>query len=376
MFLFQWGLKLIQAMKYIFLYKSMFNGYNFSQAHFIRGVAEQLIGLGHDVDVFVPESPTEFMASEELASDDRNAFSLQIRTYNLLHLKDSGLLDDADLVIVHHENKSELFDEVFALRKNRRFKVFIHDSSSNHFDLKDSKNRNYAELADGVLVGAGYLISQYLAHTEQKHVFLWPNAVDSKVFFPSHETVPDMDFITLSNWNNGKKGEELMNYFINPAKKLNRLSTVVGVDYPAELVKRNTHVDFKGFVPNIFVPKFMYRHKVFVHLPSKSPYDISHKPSPGIFEAMACGIPVISAPWDDSDCLFEEGIDYVLAKDEREMEKKLKELVLDRQKALEIARNAMRAINRKHTCRHRVKDLLEFCKQRGVSVKGNNQEAA
>jgi spore maturation protein CgeB len=36
-------------------------------------------------------------------------------------------------------------------------------------------------------------------------------------------------------------------------------------------------------------------------------------PTIRVFEALACGIPLVSAPWDDSEHLFRPGEDFLVA---------------------------------------------------------------
>ena len=57
-----------------------------------------------------------------------------------------------------------------------------------------------------------------------------------------------------------------------------------------------------------------------VHIPRR-PYTrmLPGIPTIRIFEALACGIPLVSAPWDDCEGLFTPGDDFLLARDGTEM---------------------------------------------------------
>ena len=78
------------------------------------------------------------------------------------------------------------------------------------------------------------------------------------------------------------------------------------------------------------------------------------------FEAMACGIPMVSAPWDDSEALFRPGRDYLVAQDGGEMKRHLRDLLADPGMAREIARSGRETILDRHTCAHRVDELLSI----------------
>ena len=53
-----------------------------------------------------------------------------------------------------------------------------------------------------------------------------------------------------------------------------------------------------------------------VHVPRR-PYArmLPGIPTIRMFEALACGVPLVSAPWDDREHLFTPGEDYLVARD-------------------------------------------------------------
>jgi spore maturation protein CgeB len=77
-----------------------------------------------------------------------------------------------------------------------------------------------------------------------------------------------------------------------------------------------------------------------------------------MFEALACGIPLVSAPWEDVEGLFRPGDDYLVARDGRDMERRLGELLHDPAAAREMAARGRDTILARHTCGHRVDELM------------------
>ena len=75
---------------------------------------------------------------------------------------------------------------------------------------------------------------------------------------------------------------------------------------------------------------------------------------------MACGIPLVSAPWTDSEGLFTAGRDYLLARDGREMTEHLGHLLAQPERAQALAQAGRQRIEEAHTCGHRVDELLEL----------------
>jgi spore maturation protein CgeB len=78
-----------------------------------------------------------------------------------------------------------------------------------------------------------------------------------------------------------------------------------------------------------------------------------------MFEAMACGIPIVSAPWQDSEELFAPGT-YLRVRDGEQMKAALHLLLSDTELAAATANAAYRDIIKHHTCRHRAMELLHI----------------
>jgi spore maturation protein CgeB len=98
---------------------------------------------------------------------------------------------------------------------------------------------------------------------------------------------------------------------------------------------------------------------VTVHVPRR-PYAAALRgiPTIRVFEALACGIPLISAPWNDSEGLFDPGADFLTASNGGEMERKLRAVLNEPALAEALADHGHRTILSRHSCAHRVDELL------------------
>jgi spore maturation protein CgeB len=117
---------------------------------------------------------------------------------------------------------------------------------------------------------------------------------------------------------------------------------------------------------------------VTVHVPRR-PYVEALPGIPTIrpFEALACGIPLVSAPWDDAEGLFRPGRDFLVARDGGEMRRHLRDLLEDPALAAEIARSGRETVLDRHTCAHRVDELLAIGRELGAAARtGAALEAA
>ena len=118
-------------------------------------------------------------------------------------------------------------------------------------------------------------------------------------------------------------------------------------------------IEYGGWLPNYRVPEIFSRSRFTVHIP-RGPY-VSQLPGiPTIrpFEALACGIPLLSAPWPDDEGLFFPGKDFLVAADRGEMIAQLEELRRSHTLAEELRRHGLETIRKRHTCEHRVNELL------------------
>ena len=76
------------------------------------------------------------------------------------------------------------------------------------------------------------------------------------------------------------------------------------------------------------------------------------------FEALACGIPLVSAPWNDAEGLFTPGKDFLVARDGAEMRAHLRAILTDPDLAARLSEHGRKTILARHTCTHRVDELL------------------
>jgi spore maturation protein CgeB len=99
------------------------------------------------------------------------------------------------------------------------------------------------------------------------------------------------------------------------------------------------------------------RAKLTLHIPRQQ-YNsaMSGIPTIRVFEALACGIPLISAPWQDSEHLFRGG-DFCVVENAAEMASKIRALLEDRDRAREQARCGLETVLARHTCDDRAKEL-------------------
>jgi spore maturation protein CgeB len=174
------------------------------------------------------------------------------------------------------------------------------------------------------------------------------------------------DLVWIGNWGDDERTSELQEFLIEPVRDLGLRARIHGVRYPGEAVRslRHSAIEYAGWVPNFDVPRIFSQYRLTVHVPRR-PYAQALRgvPTIRVFEALACAVPLISAPWDDRENLFAPGADFLFASSGYEMRAALRTLLNDADAAAEIGAHGRATIEARHTCGHRVDELLAIAKE-------------
>jgi spore maturation protein CgeB len=84
---------------------------------------------------------------------------------------------------------------------------------------------------------------------------------------------------------------------------------------------------------------------------------LSGIPTIRVFEALACGVPLLCAPWNDLENLFRPGQDFICVPDGATMKSEISRLLRDPAARRQIAESGLQTIRGRHTCHHRALEL-------------------
>jgi len=282
------------------------------------------------------------------------------------HFDPDAALDHADLVLVHEWNEPSLVERIGEHRKRSgQYTLLFHDT--HHRCVTDPQAMARYDLSgyDGVLAFGASVADVYRQHGWGRRVWIWHEAADVRVFRPLRAE-KEGDLVWIGNWGDDERSDELREFLIEPVQRLGISARVHGVRYPQEAQQAlaDAGIEYAGWAPNTEVPRIFSRYRVTVHVPRR-PYATALPGVPTIrmFEALACGIPLISAPWMDSEGLFTPGEDFLFACDGTEMQRYLAILLNDSDVAASIASQGRRTVLERHTCAHRVQELLTIVEE-------------
>lgn len=357
-------------MKIVIFCHSLVSDWNHGNAHFLRGIAAELLARGHRVEVYEPADAwsRKMLLREEgrgAEAEFHAAFPALSSTrfdYDTIDL--DAVFDDADLVLVHEWNEYRFIARLG--RHSRGFprtRLLFHDTHHRAATAPDEIAG--LELSDyhGVLAFGRVIRDIYLERGWTRRAWVWHEAADTNVFHPHPELPRDRDVVWIGNWGDDERTRELEEFLLEPARVLELRSTIHGVRYPRAAQRKIAEAGFsyRGWIANHEVPKVFARHRATVHIPRR-PYvrSLPGVPTIRVFEALACGIPLVCSPWEDAEGLFEPGRDFLIARDGEEMQTSLKELLNEPAFAAEVADRGRRTILERHTCAHRADELLQI----------------
>ena len=362
-------------MRLAYFTHSLQSCWNHGNAHFLRGVLRELIARGHDVRAFAPAGAWSLQNLLQDAGD--TGLHPYLAAYPELSSQayaqsadPDPMLDGCDVVIVHEWNDPALVAAIGRRRKQGgRFMLLFHDT--HHRAVSDPEAITAFDLSgyDGVLAFGETLAEVYRRWGWGERVFVWHEAADTQLFHPPAEPGPREGLVWIGNWGDDERSAELEDYLFRPARAVGLGLDIYGVRYPQAALETLARygVSYHGWAPNALAPSIFARHRATVHVPRR--FYVEHLPgipTIRVFEALACGVPLASAPWSDSEGLFRLGRDFLMARDPGEMTRMLADLKNDAALATELARNGLETILERHTCAHRVDELFTVLDRLGA----------
>ncbi|HXE30831.1 MAG TPA: glycosyltransferase [Terriglobales bacterium] len=369
---------------------SWLSDWNHGNAHFLRGLARSFQDRGHQVRAYeaiagpgggwslahLRQEPTGAAAVAQF----RARFpDLDIRLYGtppsaaLPIARDSGLpwagdweheLRDCDLVIVHEWNPLALLQTLLHWRRRYRFRLVLHDTHHRALSQPEVLQRLPLDQIDGV-IAFGESLRRIYRQAGARRAFTLHEAADIVHFHP-HPAVPARsDLLWIGNWGDDERSAELHEYLFGPARRLGLTTRIHGVRYPAAVQRhlRRDGFDFRGYLPNLDAPAAYAQTRLALHIPRR-PYrnGLPGIPTIRVFEALACGMPLLCSPWDDAEQLFRAGEDYWVAQNGAEMAAHMMQLLSNPTQRTKMGQRGAATVAARHTCAHRALELEAICR--------------
>jgi spore maturation protein CgeB len=372
---------------------SLRSDWNNGNAHFLRGLMQALAAMGHEVIIFEPhmEWSLENLLSEPSGKDSLQQFAevypeLQISEYEAAAVTDADAwrkpLAGFDIVVVHEWNLPALAHTLLEIRPEVGYRMLFHDT---HHRASSSPKQIQVfgiDRFDGIVAFGEVLRSVYREQFGMTRVWTLHEAADTTVFRPFRKSAESQfggpeelseeseerkqDVVWIGNWGDNERSQEIREFLLRPALKMrDRGFTIHGVRYPEEAQKElcAAGVRYGGYLANLNAPSVYAESRLTVHVPRQQyAREMMGIPTIRVFEALACGIPLISAPWRDVEGLFREG-DMVFAANGEEMHRAMMRLLEWPEEAEAQAARGRETVLARHTCAHRAEELTAICEE-------------
>lgn len=356
---------------------SLRSDWNNGNAHFLRGLMREMSALGHDTIVFEPECgwSIENLLQEPCGCTSIAQFSgrypdLRIRTYAAEAVTDREswreLLRDVDLVIVHEWNPPALANVLLELRSELQYRMLFHDTHHRASSSPEQIGLFGIDRFDGVLAFGEVLRKVYRERFGMTRVWTLHEAADTSVFRPKASAVKHQDVVWIGNWGDEERSQEIREFLLHPAERMrDRKFTFYGVRYPehARVALSAAGIHYGGYLPNLQAPRRYAESRITVHVPRQQyARQMPGIPTIRVFEALACGIPLVSAPWLDTENLFRPR-DYMTVSSGGEMQSALAKLLSSSDEAADLAGRGLETVLQRHSCAHRAVQLSQICEE-------------
>ena len=375
-------------MKIVYFTHSLVSCWNHGNAHFVRGVLRELIARGHDVQACEPAGNWSLAnliadAGEHGLAPFYQAYpDLYSTTYSEAAPTLEAMVDGADLVIVHEWNEPALVAALGAMRVGGgQFRLLFHDTHHRAVSAPEEMRAFDLSHYDGVLAFGETLSEVYRGWGWGERVWTWHEAADTRLFHPPAEEHERCGLVWIGNWGDGERTREIEQYLLEPARDTELPLDIYGVRYPDEArsMLDRYGARYHGWTANARAPELFAQHLATVHVPRRYYATILPGiPTIRMFEALACGIPLVSAPWDDAEGLFREGQDFLMVRNAAEMADAMRALRDEPELRAALVASGLETIRIRHTCAHRVDELLSIAASLDISdvLRAERKDAA
>ncbi len=150
----------------------------------------------------------------------------------------------------------------------------------------------------------------------------------------------------------------LRRLLLEPARRWpNGRFIVAGPEYP-DSIHWPDNVERTAHLPPAKHRRFYNTQRYTLNITRAAMKEVGYAPSVRLFEAGACGIPIISDPWDGLDTFFELGEELLVSRSAEETLHYLRDLSEERRR--KIGNRARERVLSEHTNAHRAQELEQY----------------
>jgi spore maturation protein CgeB len=182
-------------------------------------------------------------------------------------------------------------------------------------------------------------------------------SVDPEMYKPVPQSQHyESDLSYLGTYAGDRQGT-LERLFLQPAQRLPQKKFLLGgAQYPEDF-PWNENVWFVRHVPPPEHPAFYCSSRMTLNVTRGAMAEVGYCPSGRLFEAAACGAPIVSDSWPGLEQFFEPGRELFVA---HSSDNVIEALSRDPEELASVGRAARQRVLNEHTAEHRSRELLQL----------------
>lgn len=344
-------------LSYVFLGLSMTSSWGNGHATTYRALIRELVTRGHDV-LFLERDLPFYAANRDLPEPPYGKTRLY-SSLDELRERFGREIREADMVII-----GSYVPEGIAVgewvRTSRRGPVAFYDIDTPvTLSTLDAGTNEYIsrELLPRYDLYLSFTGGPALELLEKKHDARRASAlycgVDPELYRPI-EAPPRYTLGYLGTYSEDRQASLERFLFDVAEERMNERFIVAGPQYPSR-IEWPDNVDRRVHLPPKDHPQFYGNQRYTLNLTRLAMRRLGYSPSVRLFEAAACGTPVVSDRWEGIEDFFEPGSEILLVDDTKDVLHVLEQV--SEEERLSIGRRARARVLREHTSSQRAATL-------------------
>ena len=328
-------------------------------ATLLRGLFSALVRRGHRVVFF--ERDTPYYAPHR---DMVHMPGVELRLYadwSETRADAERTLNDADAAMVTSYCPDGISASELVLSSKARIRIFYDlDTPVTLSRLREGERLSYiaeAGLGDFDLVlsyTGGAALEELRARLGARKVAPLYGSVDPAIHRPVEGMAQYRCDLSYLGTYAADRQSTLQQLFLEPARRLpERRFLIGGAMYPMTF-PWSENIYFVRHLPPEEHSAFFCSSRLTLNVTRRAMADMGYCPSGRLFEAAACGVPIISDTWDGLDHFFTPGQEILIA---RSAEETVAAVELPDEELRRVAKAARERVLQQHTAEHRANDL-------------------
>lgn len=347
-------------MKFVVIGLSITSSWGNGHATTYRALLKELSALGHEI-LFLEKDVPYYASNRDLEKPDFCRLGLFTSTENLKQTFLSEVVE-ADVVIVGSYVPDGVAVGNWVNKTAKGVTAFYDIDTPVTLAKLERQDHEYLdkELISRYDLYLSFSGGRILDHLENYYNSPCARAlycsVDPALYFPEEsEKIWQLGYLGTYSPDRQPTLDELL---IKPAAQYEAGKFVVaGPQYPQE-IKWPENVERIDHLPPSLHRNFYNSQHFTLNVTREDMIKAGYSPSVRLFEAAACGVPIISDYWDGIESIFEPGSEILIAKNDSQVLEYFMDLnVEDRKKLGERAR---KKVLENHTAKARAKELENY----------------